>query len=121
MAISLVARHYWFTAKYNHYFLLEQTGDITEWNNFPFNNDISYNAFSIDLVYTWQFAPGSFLTLEYKNNLETQNNLIPIDFGKNFENTLYSPQLNSLSLRLIYFFDYLYLKKSKLRKAEGTS
>lgn len=113
MAISLIARHYWFTAKYNHYFVLEETGDVTETSTYPYNNDISYNAFSIDLVYTWQFAPGSFLTLAYKNNIETQQSIIPTSYSKNMDVTLNAPQLNSLSLRVIYFLDYLYLRKKK--------
>ncbi|MFI5203577.1 MAG: DUF5916 domain-containing protein [Flavobacteriales bacterium] len=113
MAVSLIARHYWFTAQYNHYYTLEHNGEITERPGYPYNNDVNYNAFSIDLVYTWQFAPGSFLTLAYKNNIETQQNLIPMSFGKNMESTIASPQLNSLSLRVIYFLDYLYLKRKK--------
>ncbi|MGV3630226.1 MAG: DUF5916 domain-containing protein [Bacteroidota bacterium] len=116
MSLTLNGRHYWTNAAYRQYFNLEDNGDITRNHDYSGNNDFSYNYFSIDLIYSWQFAPGSFLSVGYKNIIETQDQEIIYSFGKNFNQTIQSPQTNTVSLKLIYFFDYLYLKKWAKRK-----
>jgi hypothetical protein len=114
MSLSLTARHYWSTAVYRKYFNLEQNGALTAFD-YPFNNNFSYNYLSIDLIYSWQFAPGSILTAGYKNIIETQSSNVVQDYGKNITETIDAPQTNTFSLRLIYFFDYLYLKSRQHR------
>ncbi|MCE3294795.1 MAG: hypothetical protein K0R65_509 [Crocinitomicaceae bacterium] len=111
MSLTLNGRHYWTNAAYSQYFNLEENGDITRTDTYSGNNDFSYNYFSVDLIYSWQFAPGSFLSLAYKNIIETQDQEIIYSFSKNFNQTIQSPQTNTVSLKLIYFFDYLYLKR----------
>jgi hypothetical protein len=63
------------------------------------------------MVYTWQFALGSFVNIVWKNAIGTQDVDIQHPYFKNLGNTLSAPQLNSLSLKVIYFLDYLQLKK----------
>lgn len=116
MSLTLNGRHYWTNAAYRQYFNLEHDGDITPYDSYTGNNDFSYNYFSIDLIYSWQFAPGSFLSVAYKNIIETQDQEIIYSFGKNFNQTINSPQTNTVSLKLIYFFDYLYLKRWTKKK-----
>lgn len=120
MSISLNARHYWVNATYRNYLNLEENGETTPLDSYGFNNDFSYNYLSIDLVYSWQFAPGSFLSLAYKNIIERQDQEIIYSFGKNFGQTINSPQTNTISFKLIYYFDYLYVKawqnKRKFKK-----
>jgi hypothetical protein len=64
-------------------------------------------------VYTWQFALGSFINIVWKNAIGTFDQDIKEGYFKNAGNTLNAPQLNSLSLRVIYFLDYLDLKKKR--------
>lgn len=116
MSLTVNGRHYWTNAAYSHYFNLEEDGSTTEITTYDQNNDFNYNYFSIDVVYSWQFAPGSFLSVAYKNIIETQNEMIVYNFGKNFNETISSPQTNTFSLKLIYFFDYLYLKRKPKNK-----
>ncbi len=116
MSLTLTGRHYWSKAAYRQYFKLEDNGDITRNENYTGNNDFNYNYFSVDVIYSWQFAPGSFLSVAYKNIIETQGQEIIYSYGKNFNQTIASPQTNTLSLKLIYYFDYLYLKKGVKRK-----
>jgi hypothetical protein len=68
-------------------------------------------VFNIDLVYSWQFAPGSFMTLVYKNAIETNSGKITNNLWNDLKTTLHGPQTNSVSLKLIYYLDYLYLRK----------
>ncbi|MBK5284478.1 MAG: hypothetical protein JJE25_03680, partial [Bacteroidia bacterium] len=111
MAVTLNARHYWSTGFYRKYLTLLQDGEVQENSDYPYNNNFNYNVFNIDFIYSWQFAPGSNLSIAYKNAIETSTDRITMNLADDFKSTLRAPQLNSFSLKLIYYLDYLYLKK----------
>lgn len=115
MYVSLNVRHYWQTAEYRKYLTLQQDGGLEDNYAYDVNHNFNYNAFNIDFVYSWQFAPGSDLSLVYKNAIENDLGAISVfpDYGNNLKRVMNDPQTNSLSLRMIYYFDYLYLKKKK--------
>jgi hypothetical protein len=68
--------------------------------------DVNFNAWSVDLVYEWNFAPASFLTVVWKNNLQTYGSLIPSNYAENFGQMLDNGFFNSLSIRALFFVDY---------------
>ena len=70
------------------------------------------------MTYTWQFAPGSFLNIVWKNAVVSFEDMIEPGYFKNFENTLQNDQNNNLSLKVIYFFDYLNFKKKNLNRTK---
>ncbi|MBX0333841.1 hypothetical protein K3G39_11400 [Pontibacter sp. HSC-14F20] len=120
MSLSLRARHYWSKAEYNRFFTLDDKGELLA-NNYPHggyfpdgelpNHNINYNAFNIDMMYSWWFAPGSEISIMWKNAiLESQEDIIP-HYHENFTRTITGPQTNSLSIRVLYFIDYQVLKK----------
>ncbi len=114
MGINFRARHYMSTVDYSEYFSLEQSsGKLTP--NYTFNQlvDQNVNFFNIDMVYTWQFAPGSFLNIVWKEAAYTYLDQIEKNYFRNFSNTMGSDANNNLSLKVIYFLDYLKLKKRK--------
>jgi hypothetical protein len=114
MALTLNARHYWNTGHYVKYFQLQDDGGLLPDSSYHANNDFNYNAFNIDLVYSWIFSPGSQLSIVYKNAIETDESLvIRPRFNDNFDNTLAAPQTNSISIKFLYYLDYLSLKKKK--------
>lgn len=114
LSLSLRGRHYWRTGEYSKYFNLNEDGSLSEIKPYWGNENFSYNAFNIDLVFDWLFAPGSRMTLTYKNFIETDKNiLVRPRFDDNFEQTMGSAQSNSFSLKAMYFLDYLYLRKNK--------
>ena len=113
MALTLNARHYWSTGEYREYFTLLPDGNVQSNPWYTDNNNFNYNVFNIDLVYSWQFAPGSNLSFAYKNAIETSTDAIRVNLANDFKNTLQAPQLNSVSLKVIYYLDYLYLKKKE--------
>lgn len=86
-------------------------GTLAENTTYTQNNDFSYNAFNIDAVFSWEFAPGSLISVVYKNAIETDEQIILPKFSNNFSNTIESPQTNSISLKVLYYLDYQYLKK----------
>lgn len=110
MGISFRARHYWSAVENRQYFNLEPDGNIKAVTKDYQAND-NVNFFNIDMVYTWQFALGSFINVVWKNSIGTEDANAYEGYFKNAGNTFQAPQLNSLSLRVIYFLDYLSLKK----------
>jgi len=62
-------------------------------------------------VYTWQFAPGSELSVTYKNAAENNERFYTKRYSQNLDNVLSGPQNNSLSVKVLYFVDYLDLIK----------
>jgi hypothetical protein len=113
MSFSFRLRHYWSKAEYHRLVRLDEEGRLAPTDLVRFS-DNSYDFFSVDAVYRWRFAPGSDIYIVWKNNTE--------GYADEPDRVLYSyrdgasdlwdlPQRNNLSLKLIYFLDYLYLKK----------
>ncbi len=115
LSFSINVRHYWNTGKYLHYYNLLPDGMLSEISNYGNSSDFSYNAFNVDAVFSWQFAPGSLLTIVYKNAIEKNDAIIPHNFTDNFSYTLQSPQTNSISLKVLCYLDYQYLKRRSAR------
>ncbi|RLD77411.1 MAG: hypothetical protein DRJ07_14750 [Bacteroidetes bacterium] len=111
MSLNLKLRHYWSTVKYNQYYTLNMDGTLTDENEFRGTDDINFNYFTIDLGFRWIFAPGSELSLVWKNSIFTYTDEIVENYFNNLQKTLDSPQTNSISLRILYYIDYLYFKK----------
>ena len=113
--LSLNVRHYWSQVDYDKYYTLQQDGDLMTYPGYQENADLNYNVFTVDLVYSWRFAPGSTMKLVWKNNIQEReaierNNFY--DFFGNLENTLQSRAAqNSFSVKVTYYLDYKYLLK----------
>ncbi len=120
MSLSLRARHYWSKAEYNRFFKLGDKGELLT-DTYPQggyftddelpNHNINFNTFNVDMIYSWWFAPGSEISVMWKNSiLESQGDIVP-RYHENFTRTITGPQTNSLSVRVLYFIDYQVLKK----------
>jgi hypothetical protein len=113
-------RHYWITVRYNDYYRLLPDGYLTP-TDYSVNNDFGVNIFNIDLVYTWNFAPGSEINVVWKNAINTYEpesdsptmDEIESSYFQNLKNTINSPATNSFSVKILYYLDYQYLKKKK--------
>ena len=110
MGLTTRIRHYWSEVAYKQYYTLASNGALDKNNTYAGNADQNYNTFTIDAVYTWQFAPGSFINLVWKENATTFDYVTGHGYLKNFDNTIVSPQNNNFSFKIIYFLDYLTLK-----------
>ncbi len=113
MNINTRLRHYWSKVDYKEFFTLLADGNLQKKNNFGQNVNQNYNAFNIDAVFTWQYAPGSFVNLVWKNAAYDFNRIVDKGYLKNLDNTMGADDNNNLSLKVIYFLDYLQLKKKK--------
>ena len=70
LSLAVAARHYWLTGRYRGYFALTEEGDYPDFPDYGGQHDFSYNAFNVDLLFSWRFAPGSTLSVSYKNAIE---------------------------------------------------
>ena len=118
MGITFRARHYLSTVDNKEFYLLQSNGTLQP--NIGFNPLVNQNVnfFNIDMVYTWQFGPGSFINIVWKNATQNFSGEVEDRYFKNLGNTLSEDNNNNLSLKIIYFLDYLTFKKdvSKIRK-----
>ncbi len=106
ISLGFDLRHYWSRVKYNdRYFFLNEDGSLTEIEHDFQEQDINYNAFTIDMVFKWNFAPGSWLTAVWKNIVDADGIMIN-NYFDNVENMFKQSQVNSVSLKLLYYIDY---------------
>ena len=120
LSISLWMRHYWYQGEYQKYFNLEQNGYLTNNNEYMENNNFNFNTFNLDLQFNWEFAPGSNMSLVWKNNLKAEQDVIEDNFYDNMKNVFESPQTNIISVQLLYYLDYQninFLKKKSSTKS----
>ena len=116
MGLTLRTRHYWSKVTPQQFYELDVYGKLqTPTNPFTRNVRQNYNYLSVDMVYNWQFAQGSFFSIVWKDIGESFNREFEKNYTKNLANTVSGDQFNSISVRVIYFLDYLTMKR-KLKK-----
>jgi len=106
ISLNLVFRHYYSGALYTKLYSLEQNGELTEEPERENTYDITFNTWNLDLNFSWWFAPGSQVTVLYRNALDSYLPQSGQTFNENFDYLFSHPQLNSFSVRLSYFLDY---------------
>lgn len=102
-------RHYFTTVEYNKFFKLNN--EILETVSIQNNYNLNFNIFNIDGVYTWYFQPGSEISIVWKNYIQTYSPNLEKNYLTNIINILNDPQINSISIRLLYYIDYQKAKK----------
>ncbi len=68
ISVNLRARHYWSRVDYTDFYTLQEDGSLML-TDYDQNEDIDFNAFNLDLQFLWFFAPGSQVSLVWKNNI----------------------------------------------------
>lgn len=112
MNLNFRVRHYWSRVTYDAIEALQEDGTlaVTEYSE---NEDINFNAFNVDCVFRWRFAPGSDMFIVWKNSILESGEFIVPSYTENLRSTFSSPQLNSVSLRVLYFIDFARFQKQK--------
>ena len=114
LSVSLRNRYYWRTVEYSQFYTLEASGYLGKkqpYGDFGIAENINYNAFTLDAQLLWHFAPGSELSLVWKNQIYTSDQKINQDYFNNLNYALEQDQINSISIKFLYYLDYLYLKR----------
>lgn len=122
MGLNLRARHYWSKVNPRQFYELDMNGGlIAPTRPGPITENVkqNYNFMSVDMVYNWQFAQGSFFSIVWKDIAETFNRDFEKNYMKNLGKTVSGDQYNSVSVRVIYFIDYLTAKNRLKRKSSS--
>ncbi|MBG8553859.1 DUF5916 domain-containing protein [Hymenobacter guriensis] len=114
MSFTLRLRHYTSNVRYQDFTVLKEDGQefLADYRR---NRDNTYNAFNVDAVYSWWFAPGSQVNIVWKNagNTELLAERATPQYFDNFNNTINTPHNNSLSVKVLYYLDYLTLRRRR--------
>jgi len=110
LSLNLRGRHYWSRAEYLDYYKLNEDGNLTS-AVYPEDPSMSFNVITADLQFVWYFAPGSEISVVWKNYIQTMDDKIRITYRDDFVNTIKAPQANSFSVRVLYYLDYQRVKK----------
>lgn len=115
MNVNIRMRHYWSILNNTNFYNLKPDG---YWDEVPFINgqNLNFNTFNVDMFYTWDFLLGSRLTVGWKNALGNNVSIDPYantTYLKNFGRVIDNPHSNEVTVKLVYFLDYLKLRKRK--------
>ncbi len=115
MNLNIRMRHYWSLLQNTNFYNLNADG---YWRDTTFfaNENLNFNIFNVDMFFTWDFLLGSRLTVAWKNALGSNVSIDPYantNYVKNFGRVIDNPHSNELTVKIVYFLDYLKLKKNK--------
>lgn len=112
MGLTFALRHYWSTVNYNSFFVLNDDGQFgqTSYDGKGLLGEsvhnTNFNAFTIDMVYRWVFAPGSEMRLVWKNSIFASSGSTNESYFQNIDNLVNFPATNSLSLKILFYIDF---------------
>jgi len=114
IGLNLRVRHYWERGLYQSFHELAEDGDLLD-TDYMRDLDYNYTFFNIDLNFNWRFAPGSDIFINWKNSIEggddrTLSNISDINYFNGINSHGQYPQNNSISVRIVYYLDYLNVK-----------
>ena len=119
MNITFRARHFWNRLLNTNLYDVLPDGNWAERFDFtPSDFNVNYNAFNFDLFYTWDFRLGSRIVFGYKNWLgrDFESSISGVTNKTYLSNTgqlFATPHGNEVTLRFIYFLDYMQLRKKR--------
>ncbi|MEL7161991.1 MAG: DUF5916 domain-containing protein, partial [Bacteroidota bacterium] len=99
-------RHYWSGVGYNSYHLLNEDGDLGA-TDYAQDHNQDFDAFNVDLIYRWRFAPGSDIFFVYKSAVTDFDRMRAEGYGQSFRDLWRdTPRNGSVSLKMVYWLDY---------------
>ncbi|MBG6186273.1 DUF5916 domain-containing protein [Flavobacterium sp. CAN_S2] len=106
MTFNLTARYYWSYSKNHEFFTLQNSGYLIPNTSYAQNKDRNFNSWNFDLSYSWWFAPGSEISVLYRNYGLQRSDIVEKRVSKNLDNIFKSDLTNVLSVSIRYFIDY---------------
>jgi len=112
MNINLAVRHYWSYVTNRSYHTLQDDGTLLSNSTYTENKDQNFNTWNLDLSYSWWFAPGSQISVLYRNSSSIFEDTFSRELTKNLSKAIDNENLNHIfSISIRYFIDYNTLKK----------
>ena len=111
MSLNVRVRHYVSNVHYRDFSRLRPGGVETP-VDYQRNRDNTFNAFNVDAVYSWWFAPGSQVSIVWKNASADEpfaEKATPQYFN-NLSSIINTAHNNNVSVKVLYYLDYLTLR-----------
>jgi len=112
LSFTMRVRHYVSTVHYLDFARLHPNGGEELLPGYQRSHDTSFSAFNVDAALVWWFAPGSQVSLVWKDATASYllgNEATPLYFD-NLTNVANTPHNNNLSIKILYYLDYLSLR-----------
>ncbi|WP_162127179.1 DUF5916 domain-containing protein [Flavobacterium phycosphaerae] len=117
MNLTLSVRHYWSYVTNHNFLTLQDDGSLLENTSYTENKNFNLNLWNFDLSYSWWFAPGSQVSVLYRNNAALFSQDFSRQFERNFRDAIDNQNLNHIfSISVRYFIDYNSIKGGNLSK-----
>ncbi|MBC7847311.1 MAG: carbohydrate binding family 9 domain-containing protein [Flavobacterium sp.] len=113
MNFNLIARYYWSYSDNHEFFTLQDDGYLKPNPIYSENKNRNFNSWNLDFSYSWWFAPGSELSVLYRNYALESTNLVEKNAQDNFSNLFDNSLTNIFSISLRYYIDYNSLKSKR--------
>jgi hypothetical protein len=111
MTFNLIARYYWSYAENHEFFTLQDDGYLTSNPTYTKNKNRNFNSWNLDFSYSWWFAPGSEISVLYRNYALASTNIVEKSAHTNLTNVFDNNMTNILSVSIRYYIDYNSLKR----------
>jgi hypothetical protein len=112
--LNFRVRDYWSRIRYDRYYTLQRDGTLQSFA-YGGNTDANLNIFNIDMVYTWQYGPGSFLSLSWKTNMNRNTKSRADGYFESVADAWDGSRFTTVSLRVLYYLDYLKIRRARSR------
>ncbi len=115
MNLNLRIRHYWSKVNYQEFYNIKPDGYYAQ-HTFEDGHNENFNAFNLDMFFTWDFRLGSRLIVAWKNALGPDAQVNGLDnrkYSNNFTEVFKVPHSNEITVKFVYYVDALQFKKKK--------
>jgi len=106
--LKFILRHYWSTINNKSFYSIDEDGYLLANSDYTDQHDehnINFNSWNIDLSFSWEYRPGSFLTLVWQNQIADESNEIENLFLNNINDLFENPSTNIFSVKFTYYLD----------------
>ena len=110
MTLNLTARYYWSYSDVKEFYTLQNNGEISSNPSYALNKNRNFNSWNFDLAYSWWFAPGSEMSILYRNYSQEGTNVVERNLKTNLKNVFDANLTNIISVRFRYYLDYNMVK-----------
>jgi hypothetical protein len=113
MTFNLIARYYWSYSDNHEFFTLDDDGYLTPNPTYSENKNRNFNSWNLDFSYSWWFAPGSEISVLYRNYALESTNLVQKSMATNLSNVFDTNLTSIFSVSIRYYIDYNSLRKKR--------
>jgi len=106
MTLNLAARYYWSYSENHEFFTLNDDGSLTPNTDYVTNKNRNFNSWNFDLAYSWWFAPGSEMSILYRNYAQERTDMVEKGLSDNLKNVFDSNLTSIFSISVRYYIDY---------------